>query len=246
MKANFQDDRHRAERRPCASCGDCNVRHMAICAALEPDQIGEIERLMRASRLDANQILVEEGSPRRRVFSLTSGMLRLSLSLPDGRRQITGFLMPGDYLGLSDDDRYSQTAEAVIPSVVCSFSVAEMDGLIERYDRLKDRLHAMTRRALRQARESQMTLGRLAPSEKVASFLLMMSSRAVEHGLPESPVNLPMTRTDIADYLGLTIETVSRTFTKLRNQGLLRLPDPHAVEIVDKRLLAAVSGQLSY
>lgn len=218
---------------------------MAICAALELDEIGALESAMSASKLDANQILVDEGSPRRRVFTLTSGMLRLSLSLADGRRQITGFLMPGDYLGLADDDVYSQTAEAVMPSALCSFSVGEMERLTERYSLLKDRLHMMTRRALRQARESQMVLGRLAPSEKVASFLLMMSVRAAEHGLPESPVHLPMTRADIADYLGLTIETVSRTFTKLKTQGLIRLPDPHAVEIVDKRLLGAVAGHLT-
>ena len=117
---------------------------------------------------------------------------------------------------------------------------------MERYGHLKDRLHLMTRRALRQARESQLVLGRLAPTEKVASFLLVMSARAAEHGLAESPVHLPMTRTDIADFLGLTIETVSRTFTKLKTQGLIRLPDPHVVEIVDKRLLAAMAGNAVY
>jgi CRP/FNR family transcriptional regulator len=164
------------------------------------------------------------------------------LALPDGRRQITGFLMPGDYLGLADDETYAQTAEAVVPSGLCSFSVRDMDRLMERYPRLRDRLHLMTRAALRQARETQMILGRLAPSEKVASFLLHMSSRAAACGRPESPVPLPMTRTDIADHLGLTIETVSRTFTKLKTQGLIRLPDPHSVEIVDRSRLSVVAG----
>jgi CRP/FNR family transcriptional regulator len=235
-----------AYRQACGACADCTVRRMAVCAALESDEVAEMERFMSSYKLEANQALIEEGSPKRRVFTLTSGMMRLSLMLPDGRRQITGFLMPGDYLGLSDDDVYSQTAEAVVPSVLCGFATADMDRLMERYGRLKDRLHLMTRRALRQARESQMILGRLAPSEKVASFLLVMSARASEHGLPESPVHLPMTRTDIADYLGLTIETVSRTFTKLKTQGLIRLPDPHAVEIVDKHRLAAVAGTVAY
>jgi CRP/FNR family transcriptional regulator len=219
---------------------------MAVCAALENDEVADLERAMSSCKLEANQTLVEEGSPKGRVFTLTSGMLRLSLMLPDGRRQITGFLMPGDYLGLSDDDVWSQTAEAVVPSVLCGFKSADMDGLMERYGHLKDRLHLMTRRALRQARESQLVLGRLAPTEKVASFLLVMSARAAEHGLAESPVHLPMTRTDIADFLGLTIETVSRTFTKLKTQGLIRLPDPHVVEIVDKRLLAAMAGNAVY
>ena len=96
--------------------------------------------------------------------------------------------------------------------------------------------------ALRQARDSQMILGRLAPVEKVASFLLVLSAREAENGRPASPLHLAMTRTDIADYLGLTIETVSRSFTKLRLQGLIHLPDAHHVEIVDRRALTAVAG----
>lgn len=215
---------------------------MAVCSALQDDEVAELERAMSYVRLDPNDALVEEGEPRRRVYTLTSGMLRLSLALPDGRRQITGFLMPGDYLGLADDETYAQTAEAVVPSGLCSFSVSDMNRLEERFPRLRDRLHLMTRSALREARETQMILGRLAPSEKVASFLLIMSNRAVAHGRPASPIQLPMTRTDIADYLGLTIETVSRTFTKLKTQGLIRLPDPHSVEIADKGRLASVAG----
>lgn len=198
---------------------------MAICGALETNQIADLNRAMSSCRLDTNQVLVEEGSARRRVFSLTAGMVRLSRTLADGRRQITGFLMPGDYLGLSDEDVYTQTAEAVVPSVLCSFSVEDMDQLMDQYGSLKDRLHLLTRRALRHARDSQLILGRLTPSEKIASFLLLMSNRATELGFSQSPVNLPMNRTDIADYLGLTIETVSRTFTKLKTQGLIRLPE---------------------
>ncbi|MBZ6078653.1 Crp/Fnr family transcriptional regulator [Microvirga puerhi] len=229
-------------RPPCQACTSCDTRRMAVCSALQDDEVAELERAMSFVRLESNTSLVEEGEPRRRVYTLTSGLLRLSLALPDGRRQITGFLMPGDYLGLADDEIYAQTAEAVVPSGLCSFSVRDMDRLMERYPRLRDRLHLMTRAALRQARETQMILGRLAPSEKVASFLLHMSNRAAAYGRPESPVPLPMTRTDIADYLGLTIETVSRTFTKLKTQGLIRLPDPHSVEIVDKSRLAVVAG----
>jgi CRP/FNR family transcriptional regulator, anaerobic regulatory protein len=180
-------------RNPCGACAGCEVRRTAICAALDDDEVGRLERIMTSRTLDANETLVNERDPRDRVFSLTSGMLRLSTALPDGRRQITGFLLPGDYLGLADDEAHSQTAEAVIPSHLCAFPVRGMDRLVEEHPRLKDRLHDMT-------------------------------------------------RADIADYLGLTIETVSRSFTKLRTQGLIRLPDAHRVEIADRRLLAAVAG----
>lgn len=235
---------HAGHRAACGACHACDVRTMAVCAALEPDEIGALESIMTARRLAGDETLVEEGEPRRRVYSLTSGMLRLVNGLPDGRRQITGFLMPGDFLGLADDGVYSASAEAVTPSALCSFPVAGMDALAVRFPRLNDRLFAFTRAALRRSRENQMILGRLAPVEKLSTFLLMLSQRAVEHHLPADPVAIPMSRADIADYLGLTIETVSRSFTKLRNQGLIDLPDARLVEIRDRKALEAVAGTL--
>ncbi len=215
---------------------------MAVCAALDDGDLGLLEAIMSSRKLDANEMLIEAGEPKRRVFSLTSGMLRVYSSLPDGRRQIAGFLFPGDYIGLADDEVYSQTAEAVTPSVLCAFSAREMEDLMERFPRLKEKLHQMTRAALRAARDSQLVLGRLAPVEKLASFLLVLSARAEARGEPANPVHLAMNRTDIADYLGLTIETVSRSFTKLKTQGLIHLPDANTVEILSPRALAAVAA----
>ncbi|MGE7370398.1 Crp/Fnr family transcriptional regulator [Neorhizobium sp. NPDC001467] len=233
-------------RKPRSACEKCSVRSLAICAALDDDEVAELERIMTSRSLGPEEMLVSEGDPLNRVFSLTSGMLRLSVALPDGRRQITGFLLPGDYLGLADEDTHSSTAEAIGPVELCSFSAREIAMLIERFPKLKDRLHRFTRAALRQARDNQMILGRLAPVEKLASFLLGLSARAEEHKLPGNPLLLAMSRTDIADYLGLTIETVSRSFTKLRNNGLIRLPDPHLVELVNKSGLQAIAGQGAY
>jgi len=229
-------------RKPCGGCNDCTVRRQAICGALEDDEVGALEAILVPAALDSNQTLVSEGGPRLRVFSLTGGVMRLSNLLPDGRRQITGFLYPGDYLGLADDLTYSQTAEAVTPTQLCSFPVRQMEALMERFPKLKDRLHKLTREALGQARESQIMLGRLAPVEKVAAFLLVCARRAETVGEPGDLVYLPMTRSDIADYLGLTIETVSRSFTKLKSQNLIQLPDPHRVKIVDVRALEDIAG----
>jgi CRP/FNR family transcriptional regulator len=232
----------RSFRKPCHACHDCTVRRQAICGALEDDEIGALEAILTPATLDANQTLVSEGGPRQRVYSLTSGMIRLSNLLPDGRRQITGFLYPGDYFGLADDQTYSQTAEAVTPAQLCGFPVKQMDALMQRFPKLKDRLYTLTREALGRARESQIMLGRLAPVEKIASFLLVCARRAEFAGKPADLVDLPMTRSDIADYLGLTVETVSRSFTKLKTQNLIQLPDPHRVKIVDVQALEEVAG----
>ncbi|KAA0968981.1 Crp/Fnr family transcriptional regulator [Aureimonas fodinaquatilis] len=229
-------------REICNVCARCEIRSLAICAALQENEVAALESIMTSRELAPEETLLHEGDKRRRVYSLTSGMLRLSTILFDGRRQITGFLMPGDYLGLADEEVYTTNVEAVAPSVLCSFSVQDMDNLMQRFPKLKERLYLFTRAALRQARDDQIMLGRLAPVEKLASFLLLLSARAKSHQQPDNPVPLPMSRSDIADYLGLTIETVSRSFTKLRTQGLIRLEDAHLVEILDRRALAAVAG----
>lgn len=229
-------------RAPCGVCMDCDIRRMAVCSALDDGDLNALEAIMTSRKLDANEMLVEEGDQKRRVFSLTSGMLRIYTSLPDGRRQIAGFLVPGDYLGLADDDVYSQSAEAVVPSVLCAFSAKEMDELMESFPKLKERLYQMTREALRAARDNQLVLGRLAPVEKLASFLLVLAARIEKAGGKANLVHLSMNRTDIADYLGLTIETVSRSFTKLKTQGLIQLLDSNTVEILSRRSLASVAG----
>lgn len=206
------------------------------------NDLERLERIMSPTVLQPNQTLLCQGDARRKVYNLTSGMLRLFTDLPDGRRQITGFLLPGDYLGLDDDDVHTQSAEAVVASHLCAFPIREMELLLDEFPSLKDRLHQMTRAALRQARDNQLVLGRLAPIEKLASFLLMIDARSTLRFTAGRPLHLMMSRTDIADYLGLTIETVSRCFTRLKTQGLIRLPEAHLVEFLRKDLLADIAG----
>lgn len=209
---------------------------------MAPSDLDRLERITSPIALLANQMLLCQGDARSKVYSMTSGMLRLFTDLPDGRRQIAGFLLPGDYLGLDDDDIHAHSAEAVVASQLCAFPFREMDVLISEFPTLKDRLHRMTRAALRQARDNQLVLGRLTPLEKLASFLLMFEARSNLPGSPGRPLHLVMSRTDIADYLGLTIETVSRSFTRLKLQGVIRLPEAHLVEILRKDALAELAG----
>lgn len=229
-------------RQPCGACLDCDVRSMAVCAALEDGEVGALERIMTPRALEHDQILAQEGDKRSYVYTLTSGMLRLFSALPDGRRQITGFLMPGDYFGLADDRVHTQTAESVTASNLCAFPVSGMDDLMKSYPRLKDRLFVMAQLALRHAQDSQMILGRLTPLEKLSAFLLVFSRRAAAHKQKDNPVLLPMSRADIADYLGLTVETVSRSFSELRKRGLIALPDAHTAELKDRGALARLAG----
>lgn len=223
-------------------CEGCQVHELAICASLDEAMLHELSSITSDKLLAANDVLVEEGALKKYVYTLRTGMLRLVTVLPDGRRQVTGFLMPGDFLGLIDDEYYTQTVEAVTASSLCCFRRDMLDKVMAQYPVMRDKLLEMTRKSLARARKTQLLLGRLTPLEKVANFLLISSRRAGENGLSENPVHLLMNRSDIADHLGLTVETVSRSFSKLKAQGLIRLVESNLVYIIDKPTLCDVAG----
>jgi len=214
-------------------CASCAIRPFAMCSALNDDGLHRIEKIVRRVSLTPNQMLFLEGDPAEQVYNIVAGTLRISKQLADGRRQITGFLFAGHFLGFSGADGYSYSAEAVTPVTLGRFRWHQLDTLFEAYPNLERRLFGMAIDELAAAQEQLLLLGRKSARERLASFLLRLSERAERRGLPESPVRLPMTRTDIADYLGLTTETVSRSFSALKCDGVIELPDSHQVVLRD-------------
>jgi CRP/FNR family transcriptional regulator len=170
-------------------------------------------------------------------------MVRLYKLLPDGRRQIVGFLLPGDLVGLSAGDAYAHSAEAITPVEVCRFSRRRLDGLLDEFPAMHRRLLGIAASELGAAQAQMVLLGRKTARERIASFLLTLERRAAAVGLATEPLHLAMTRTDIGDYLGLTIETVSRTFSQLKAEGAIALPRPGEVRFLDRRRLAEAAGE---
>ena len=225
-------------------CSGCLVRHLAFCAALPVEKAHAMEALADDARLKAGEALVREGEPRRGVFTVTKGALRRIRLLPDGRRLVAGFLMPGDFIGFSGTSHYKHTIEAITDSTLCEFSMADMRSLCHDHPELERELLERACVELDATRGNLMALARLNPMERLAGFLVDMAQRRRRQGQDDTEVILPMTRTDIADYLGLTVETVSRSFTRLREQGLIALPDPQHVEILDHAALADMASVL--
>lgn len=191
-------------------------------------------------RIAPGSLLFSEGDDAHDVFEIVSGTLRLYKVLIDGRRQIIGFLSGGQLLGLAPRRQYVCTAEAVTPLTVRRYLRPAFERRIDEEPGLARRLLDALSNELRVAQDQMVLLGRKSAPEKVASFLLSLA--ADEHGGCEDRVDLPMGRGDIADYLGLTVETVSRTFTKLKNDGLIALPTPASVEILDLDQLEALAA----
>lgn len=207
-----------------------------MCAAVDFEHNDRLEAIVSHRDYAPGQVIFEEGDPADFVFNISAGEVRIYRLLADGRRQVTGFLTPGDFLGLVSDDSYAYGAEAIGEVELCCMRLSNLERLLSDIPPVREKLLDMSRDELAAAQEQMLLLGRKTAREKILSFLL---ARHRHKEMPDTDVmiDLPMSRTDIADYLGLTIETVSRTFTALREEGLIELPNPHHVVVPD---LAAV------
>lgn len=217
---------------PCRNCDV--VRELAFCADLSPDEIRRLATVRCHAQLPGAFSVFREGDSADHVYSISSGAVKLYKLMSDGRRQIIGFLFSGDMFGLGLDGGYCYTAETLVPTQLCRFTHRKLDTMMDEFPRLERKMFTMTVKDLVAAQEQMLLLGRKTAKEKVATFLLKLSRRAAQQGLPSSPVALPMSRADIADYLGLTIETVSRTFTQLKREDIIGLPDAGHVILADE------------
>jgi CRP-like cAMP-binding protein len=174
------------------------------------------------------QTIVVEGDPIEGWFRIAGGAVRLSKSTPDGRRQVIDFLIAGECFGISSEEHYGYTVEAIARTTLVRHSRARLEAAIEAQPELARRLFRIACADLQRARQHLLLLGRKSADEKLASFLLGLAARL---GTRDG-VQLPMSRQDMADYVGLTIETVSRTLTRLRRQGLIALRTPQQVVLL--------------
>ena len=209
------------------ACPGCPVRSIGMCDSRCGD--GDIDLIGSLSRRITYQnkvALMEEGGPAPHAFNIVKGTVILSKTLPDGRRQVIGFAVAGDFLGLTMRDANSMTAIALGPVEVCRMQRTHLRELAQQSTVFLAKLHDMMASELESAHDHMMLLGRRSVEEKVACFLLTLRARVQREGAPSPRVDLKMTRQDIADYLGVTIETISRTLSKMaRNHLLVIVPD---------------------
>jgi CRP/FNR family transcriptional regulator len=219
----------------------CPVRPLAICSGLSTDQLPDLEKIVTHSVVKAGGTIFDEGEKAAYRYNLTVGCVRIYKLLGDGRRQIIGFLFPGDFLGLAIGDEYAYGAEAVTETHLCRFPSRELEQLFNRYPNLEKRLLDAASHELAVAQEQMVLLGRKMAEEKVVTMLLTLSKRARRRGEAENPVYLPMTRGDLGDYLGLTMETVSRTITELKAASLIAQEERHYVRLLDPERLQEIA-----
>ena len=215
---------------PCSTCG---VRTISVCDAIPDDELAQLAAISVVAEAPSGQCFIEEGEPARCFFNITAGTARLFKLLPDGRRQITGFAGPGHFLGLAVRDTYAFSAEAIDAVRYCRFQRTAMRAWLDDHPLMEQRLLAVAAGELVAAQEQMLLLGRKTARERLASFLLMQSRQSMLCGHSRQRFSLPMIRNDIADYLGVTVETVSRTFTRLCTERIIDTEAQSQVVILD-------------
>jgi len=233
--------------RPMTNCDLCVVRNRAICAALDPNELKVLNAIGRTRTLKPGESLIWEGEESVAVANVIEGVLKLATMTEDGREQIVGVVYPSDFIGRPFGGPSSHGVTAVTEAKVCAFNRNDFDEFAREHPNLEHKLLERTLEELDRTRRWMLLLGRKSASQKVASLLLELVERlAAASGctyvLEASGVrqlSLPFTRQQIADLLGLTIETVSRQFTRLKNAGIIDLPSRRDVTILDFEGLVA-------
>ena len=225
-------------------CRSCEARHRGMCGVLEPGQLVELSRTTHKSRHEPGSELVGESTEIRSYANVMRGVVKLTKVLEDGRQQVVGLQFAPDFLGRLFGQENAITAEAASPVELCVVPRGTLEHLIETNPALEHKLMQQTLRELDEARSWMVTLGRKTAQEKVASFLYLIATHLDPLGENESSAqfDLPLTRLDIADFLGLTIETVSRQITKLRQLGVVIITNNRHIEVPDLERLESLCG----
>ncbi len=220
-------------------CDSCAVRHRAVCGALDRAEIERLNAIAHHKLLPPGQVILHDNAEMIYFANIVSGVVKLTKTLTDGRQQIVGLQFASDFLGRPFRTHSPYHAETVTDVHLCTYDKRQFERLVKEFDGFEHRLFEHTLDELDSAREWMLLLGRKSAGEKVASFLLMVARRMETIGCqPAGEVehprfNLPLSRAEIADFLGLTIETVSRQISRLKVAKIIGLEGNRTISILD-------------
>lgn len=223
-------------------CSLCSARSLSVCGVLADEGLRRLALVSDQQAFTAGETLVREGDPATNLFNITNGSVRVYKLLPDGRRQIVGFLFAGDFLGLATGDRYAFSAEALSAGSACRFNKKAYRRTLTELPDLETALLDRASHELQAAHNQMLLLGRKTAIERLASFITDLAARDRRAGGAGRVIQLPMTRAEIADYLGLTTETVSRVTSRLKTRGVIRLLSLHSLSIERPAELSQLAG----
>lgn len=228
------------------SCDECPIRYNAVCAKCDEDELRELEEIKYYRTYEAGQPIFFSGDELEFVGSIVSGVASLTRTMPDGRVQMVGLLLPSDFMGRPNRGTIDCDIVAETDLMMCCFRRKPFEKLIETTPHVGQRLLEMTLDELDAAREWMLVLGRKTAREKISSLLCMIAVRTAALSMQAPGGNtqfkLPITREAMSNYLGLTIETVSRQMSGLKKDGLIHFEGKRDISVPDLEALMAETG----
>lgn len=230
--------------RTTVKCSDCPIRHRAVCARCNDDELALLEKVKSYRSFRAGETILWRGEELQFVASLVGGVASLSKTLEDGRTQMVGLLLPSDFIGRPGRTHIEFDVTATTDVTLCCFERKPFEQIVQDTPHVAQRLMELALDELDSARDWMLLLGRKTAREKIATFIEMLSRRSSlsdMNGLQQE-LSLPMTRDQIANYLGLTLETVSRQFNALKKEGVIAFSDRRRFEVLDMAALHDATG----
>ncbi|MDV4159437.1 MULTISPECIES: Crp/Fnr family transcriptional regulator [Rhizobium] len=215
------------------ACRSCHARRGVVCGALSNSQLRELGRHSLRRTVGAGCEIIAQGSESSSYSNIMRGVVKLCKVMPDGRQQIVGLQFAPDFVGRPFVRESTLSAEAATDAEICFFPRNLLDRMISEAPELQRSLHDQALKELDAAREWMLTLGRRTAGEKVASLLYLIATHAEPQTATSTDFDLPLSRTEIADFLGMTIETVSRQMTRLRKSGVIRIENFRHIIVPD-------------
>ena len=228
------------------NCGDCPIRHRAVCARCDTDELALLEEIKFYRSYEAGQVIAWSADRMDFVASVVTGIATLTQTMEDGRRQMVGLLLPSDFVGRPGRETAPYDVTATTDVVMCCFRKKPFEDMMLRTPHIGQRLLEMTLDELDAAREWMLLLGRKTAREKIASLLAILARRdaSLQLRATEGAISfeLPLTREAMSDYLGLTLETVSRQVSALRKEGIIEMRGKRQVTVPDFDRLLEETG----
>ena len=222
-------------------CDTCGSRIAGLCRPLDAASLDDMMAEADQLTLGPRHILFHEGDRAGHVFTLVQGTAKLTRLLPDGREQVLGFRFAGDVVGYTAAEHYPFSAQLLTPADLCRLERRRLDTLLHRYPALERRLLDLCVQELAATQDQLVTVGRRTAEARVAAFLLSLAEAGRRRSQSGAVLDMPMTRSDIADFLGLTLETVSRTLTAFRRRGWVREPAHGRIELLRRDALTELT-----
>jgi CRP/FNR family transcriptional regulator len=222
-------------------CGSCNLRELCLPVGLSPEDLVKLDDTVSRKRILRGQNLYHDADPFTALYAVRFGFFKTRVNTVDGRDQVTGFFMAGEIVGMDGIGTEKHTVDAIAleDSEVCTLPFAKLETLSREIDGLQKQLHRVMSREIVREHGVMMLLGSMRAEERLAAFLMNLTQRMHARGFSATELVLRMTREEIGSYLGLKLETISRTFSKFQDDGLIEVKQRH-VKVLDPAGLSAM------